>query len=163
MTQVTLEEPDVNASFELPEVQARGRSKSERDPPGGAGGWGACAAAGQPAPRPGSRDRASRRSRPWRLEFGQEGMGEWRLIRADCNRMPAAISYLRRPGDGEFRIFKIDVIRAQGGKVREVTTLDATLREAFGVPGGAPWVKRRGRAGDSSSPATPPSVRACGG
>ena len=40
---------------------------------------------------------------------------------------------------------------------------DDPLREAFGVPGGAPWVKRRGRAGDSSSPATLPSVRACGG
>jgi hypothetical protein len=29
--------------------------------------------------------------------FGEESMGEWRLIRADCNRMPAAISYVRRP------------------------------------------------------------------
>ena len=45
-------------------------------------------------------------------------MGEWRLIRADCNRMPAAISYVRRPGDSEFRVFKVDV-RAQDGKVRE--------------------------------------------
>lgn len=66
--------------------------------------------------------------------FGENSEGEWRLIRADCNRMPAAVSYLRRPGDSEFRIFKVDVIRVQDGKVREVTTFDASLREAFGVP-----------------------------
>jgi RNA polymerase sigma-70 factor (TIGR02960 family) len=66
--------------------------------------------------------------------FGDESEGEWRLIRADCNRMPAAVSYLRRPGDSEFRVFKVDVIRIQDGKVREVTTFDASLREALGVP-----------------------------
>jgi len=61
-------------------------------------------------------------------------MGEWRLIRADCNRMPAAISYVRRPGGSEFRDFKVDGIRGQDGKVREVTTFGVDLREAFGVP-----------------------------
>jgi RNA polymerase sigma-70 factor (ECF subfamily) len=48
--------------------------------------------------------------------------------------MPAAISYVRRPGDTEFRTFKVDVIRAQDGKVREVTSFGVDLREAFGVP-----------------------------
>jgi RNA polymerase sigma-70 factor (ECF subfamily) len=66
--------------------------------------------------------------------FGEKSTGEWRLIRADCNRMPAAISYVRRPGDTEFRTFKVDVIRAQDGKVREVTSFGVDLREAFGVP-----------------------------
>jgi ketosteroid isomerase-like protein len=61
-------------------------------------------------------------------------MGEWRLIRADCIRMPAAISYVQRPDDGEFRAFKVDVIHTQDGKVREVTTFGVDLREAFGVP-----------------------------
>jgi RNA polymerase sigma-70 factor (ECF subfamily) len=66
--------------------------------------------------------------------FGEGKIGDWRLIRADCNRMPATISYLRRPGDSEFRIFKVDVVRIQDGRIREVTTFDASLREAFGVP-----------------------------
>ena len=38
-------------------------------------------------------------------------MGEWRLVPTRANRMPAAASYLRRPGETEFRAFKIDVLR----------------------------------------------------
>jgi RNA polymerase sigma-70 factor (ECF subfamily) len=42
--------------------------------------------------------------------------------------------YVRRAGDSEFRAFKVDVIRAQDGRVREVTSFGVDLREAFGVP-----------------------------
>jgi RNA polymerase sigma-70 factor (TIGR02960 family) len=66
--------------------------------------------------------------------FGTESPGEWRLVPAWANRQPAALSYLRRPGDTKFRAFKIDVMRVLDGKVREVTTFDALLCAAFGLP-----------------------------
>jgi RNA polymerase sigma-70 factor (TIGR02960 family) len=65
--------------------------------------------------------------------FGPESMGDWRLVPTRANRLPAAASYLRRPGETEFRAFKIDVLRVQDGKIAEITTFDATLFEAFGL------------------------------
>ncbi|GLW09810.1 RNA polymerase sigma factor [Microtetraspora sp. NBRC 13810] len=61
-------------------------------------------------------------------------MGEWRLLPSGANRRPAALSYLRRPGDTEFRASKIDVIRVADGLIREVTTFDARFFAAFGMP-----------------------------
>jgi len=66
--------------------------------------------------------------------FGDEAMGEWRLVPAWANRQPAAVSYLRRPGDREFRAFKIDVLRVAAGLIAEITTFDASLIDAFGCP-----------------------------
>jgi RNA polymerase sigma-70 factor (TIGR02960 family) len=66
--------------------------------------------------------------------FGpEEAMGDWRLVPTRANRMPAAASYLRRPGETEFRAFKIDVLRVRDGRIAEITTFDATLFEAFGL------------------------------
>ena len=66
--------------------------------------------------------------------FGpEEAMGDWRVVPTRANRMPAAASYLRRPGETEFRAFKIDVLRVRDGKIAEITTFDATLFEAFGL------------------------------
>jgi len=62
------------------------------------------------------------------------GMGEWRLVPVWANRQPAAVSYLRRPGDTEFRAMKLDVLRIEGGLVKEITTFDTRLIEAFGLP-----------------------------
>jgi len=61
-------------------------------------------------------------------------MGEWRLVAAWANRHPAAVSYLRRPGDSEFRAFKIDVLRIRDGLIAEITTFMPTLAEMFGLP-----------------------------
>jgi RNA polymerase sigma-70 factor (ECF subfamily) len=61
-------------------------------------------------------------------------MGEWRLVPAWANRQPAAVSYLRRPGDTELRALKIDVLRIRDGLIHEITTFDASLVEAFGLP-----------------------------
>jgi len=66
--------------------------------------------------------------------FGSEAMGTWRLLPTSANRMPAAACYLRRWDDTEFRAFKLDVIRFDGALVAEVTTFDATLFPAFGLP-----------------------------
>ena len=62
------------------------------------------------------------------------GMGEWRLVPAWANRQPAAVSYVRGPGDAVFRALKIDVLRIEGGLVKEVTTFDTSLLDAFGLP-----------------------------
>ena len=61
-------------------------------------------------------------------------MGEWRLVAAWANRQPAAVSYLRRPGDSEFRAFKVDVLRIRDGLIAEITTFTPTLVESFGLP-----------------------------
>jgi RNA polymerase sigma-70 factor (ECF subfamily) len=60
-------------------------------------------------------------------------MGEWRLVPVRANRMPAAASYLRRPGDSRFRAFKLDVLRAEAGLIAEITTFNAGLFPAFGL------------------------------
>jgi hypothetical protein len=51
-----------------------------------------------------------------------------------ANRMPAAANYLKAHGDTEFRAFKCDVLRMEDGKIKEITTFDASLFEAFGLP-----------------------------
>jgi RNA polymerase sigma-70 factor (TIGR02960 family) len=66
--------------------------------------------------------------------FGVDRDGDWRLIPAYANRMPAAASYLRRPGDSKFRAFKLDVLRSEGGAIAEITTFGFRLFPAFGLP-----------------------------
>jgi RNA polymerase sigma-70 factor (TIGR02960 family) len=68
------------------------------------------------------------------ISDGLTGPGEWRLVTTSANRMPAAACYLREYGATEFRAFKIDVVRIEGGKVAEITTFDATLFPQFGLP-----------------------------
>ena len=89
--------------------------------------------------------------RPWLFEGVQamrelmanaEGTGEWRLVPTRANRMPTAASYLRQPGDTEFRAFKLDVLHVEGGRIAEVTTFDATLFPAFGLPPVHPGTQR---------------------
>jgi RNA polymerase sigma-70 factor (ECF subfamily) len=66
--------------------------------------------------------------------FGVDRMGDWRLVPTRANRMPAAASYLRRPGETEWRAFKFDILRCQAGGIAEITTFDSTLFEQFGLP-----------------------------
>jgi RNA polymerase sigma-70 factor (TIGR02960 family) len=68
------------------------------------------------------------------LEQGLTEPGEWRLLPTRANRQPAAASYLKAPGDTEFRAFKLDVLRPQGGRIAEITTFDTALFPAFGLP-----------------------------
>jgi RNA polymerase sigma-70 factor (TIGR02960 family) len=69
-----------------------------------------------------------------RQAFDDPNMGEWRLVPTRANRHPAAASYLRAPGDDTFRAFKLDVLRVANGRIAEITTFDATLFDAFGLP-----------------------------
>ncbi|GAA3959783.1 RNA polymerase subunit sigma-70 [Actinomadura viridis] len=66
--------------------------------------------------------------------FGEDREGDWRLLPTWANRMPAAASYLRRPGDSEFRAFKLDVLRVEHGRIVEITTFGTALFPAFGLP-----------------------------
>jgi RNA polymerase sigma-70 factor (ECF subfamily) len=66
--------------------------------------------------------------------FGLERDGDWRLVATAANRMPAAASYLRRPGDSTFRAFKVDVLRISGGAIAEITTFGPALFVASGLP-----------------------------
>jgi RNA polymerase sigma-70 factor (TIGR02960 family) len=68
------------------------------------------------------------------VEQGLTEPGEWRLVPTRANRMPAAASYLKALGDSEFRAFKVDVLRIEGGRIKEITTFDSALFEAFGLP-----------------------------
>jgi RNA polymerase sigma-70 factor (ECF subfamily) len=56
------------------------------------------------------------------------------LLPTSANRQPTAASYLRARGDTEFRAFKLDVLRIEGGLIAEITTFDARLFPAFGLP-----------------------------
>ena len=60
--------------------------------------------------------------------------GEWRLVPTMANRMPTAASYLRQPGDSEFRAFKFDVLRIADGRIVEITTFGVGLFPEFGLP-----------------------------
>jgi RNA polymerase sigma-70 factor (ECF subfamily) len=66
--------------------------------------------------------------------FGPDSDGDWRLVPTSANRMPTAASYLRRPGDSEFRAFKFDVLAVRGGRIAEITTFGPALFGAFGLP-----------------------------
>ena len=59
--------------------------------------------------------------------------GDWRLVPTSANRQPTAASYLRAHGDTEFRAFKFDVLRIEGGKIAEITTFGSELFPAFGL------------------------------
>lgn len=66
--------------------------------------------------------------------FGPDRDGDWLLLPTSANRMPTAASYLRRPGDTEFRAFKFDVLRVEGDVIAEVTTFGPAQFELFGLP-----------------------------
>jgi RNA polymerase sigma-70 factor (ECF subfamily) len=66
--------------------------------------------------------------------FGPERDGDWRLVPTMANRMPTAASYLRRPGDSEYRAFKFDVLRIVDGRIAEITTFGTELFPVFGLP-----------------------------
>jgi len=66
--------------------------------------------------------------------IGPDRDGEWRLLPTTANRMPAAGSYLLRPGDTVYRPFKLDVLRIEGGLIAEITTFGPALFADLGLP-----------------------------
>jgi hypothetical protein len=70
------------------------------------------------------RERLSARPSEW---SGSAGSEEERLLLEE-----GLTSSPRAAGDTEFRAFKFDVLRVEGGRIAEITTFDATLFPAFG-------------------------------
>lgn len=68
------------------------------------------------------------------LADGLKGPGEWRLVPTRANRQPTAATYLREWDDMVWRAFKFDVLRIEGGRIVEITTFNADLFPAFGLP-----------------------------
>ena len=66
--------------------------------------------------------------------FGPDRDGDWRMRATMANRLPAAASYLCRPGDTEFRAMKLDVLRVEDGLIAEITTFGPALFPHFGLP-----------------------------
>ncbi len=66
--------------------------------------------------------------------FGPDRDGDWRLLPTGVNRMPAAASYLRRPGDTSYRGLKLDVLRVEGDRIAEITTFGPEWFDALGLP-----------------------------
>lgn len=60
--------------------------------------------------------------------------GDWRLLPTVANRMPAAASYFKAPGDTVYRGFKMDVLRIADGRIAEITTFGWKLFPKFGLP-----------------------------
>jgi RNA polymerase sigma-70 factor (ECF subfamily) len=60
--------------------------------------------------------------------------GTWRLVPTSANRQPAAACYLQDPASGEFRAFKLDVLRLADGRISEITTFGPALFPAFDLP-----------------------------
>lgn len=66
--------------------------------------------------------------------FGPDRDGDWLLLPTSANRMAAAGSYLRRPGDSVSRPFKLDVLRIDGGVITEITTFGPAQFPDLGLP-----------------------------
>ena len=66
--------------------------------------------------------------------LGPNRDGEWRLVPTSANRLPAAASYLLRPGDSVWRAFKLDVLWVDDGKITEIMTFGYSRFPAFGLP-----------------------------
>lgn len=60
--------------------------------------------------------------------------GTWRLLPTAANRQPAAACYLLDPSSGEFKAFKVDVLRLVEGRISEITTFGPELFPEFGLP-----------------------------
>jgi RNA polymerase sigma-70 factor (ECF subfamily) len=60
--------------------------------------------------------------------------GSWRVLPTSANRQPAAACYLQDPESGQFRAFKLDVLRLGDGRIAEITTFGPALFPAFDLP-----------------------------
>ncbi|MFH8614048.1 RNA polymerase subunit sigma-70 [Streptomyces sp. NPDC017979] len=67
---------------------------------------------------------------------GSGAWGDWRSVPFAVNRQPAAVNYVRRPGEADFTAVNVDVLRIEDGLVAEITTFDPQL-----LPGIAPTLE----------------------
>ncbi|MEV3870096.1 RNA polymerase subunit sigma-70 [Streptomyces sp. NPDC049906] len=71
----------------------------------------------------------------WRPVYeGPDAWGGWRSAETVVNRQPAAVNYVRAPGDTAYRAVNIDVLRIEDGLIAEITTFGPELLPALGLP-----------------------------
>lgn len=66
--------------------------------------------------------------------FGADNPGDWRLVPVRANGQPAVANYVRAWGESEYRATTLDVLRIEAGELVEITTFDARVFAAFGLP-----------------------------
>jgi RNA polymerase sigma-70 factor (ECF subfamily) len=66
--------------------------------------------------------------------FGDPDWGEMRCVPVRANRQPAIAAYVRRAGDDTYRLFALDVLRLEHGRVAEIVTFSRKALDAFGLP-----------------------------
>ncbi|SHF16446.1 RNA polymerase sigma-70 factor, TIGR02960 family [Streptoalloteichus hindustanus] len=59
---------------------------------------------------------------------------EFRLLPTRANHQPAIAVYVRSPGEVEYRAFRLDVLRIEGGAIVEPVGFVPDLFPAFGLP-----------------------------
>jgi RNA polymerase sigma-70 factor (ECF subfamily) len=68
---------------------------------------------------------------------GGFGSDEWQNFRCTityANRQPAVAAYIRKPGDSEHRLFAVDMLRIQEGRVAEIITFSGDALASFDLP-----------------------------
>jgi RNA polymerase sigma-70 factor (ECF subfamily) len=66
--------------------------------------------------------------------FGTERFGQIRCIATRANLQPAIAAYVCVPGDTAFRALTIEVLRIEGGLVREIVLFLPDYFPLFGLP-----------------------------
>ena len=64
--------------------------------------------------------------------FGTEEFGDIRCLVTEANRQPAVAYYARKPGDGAYRPFALDVLRIEDDQITEIIAFPVSA--AFGLP-----------------------------
>jgi len=66
---------------------------------------------------------------------GPDYIGRFRMVPTAANGLPAVGSYVRSPGDDEYKAFAIGVLRVADGRITEISAFhDTALFPAFGLP-----------------------------
>ncbi len=63
--------------------------------------------------------------------YGSEAFGTLRCVLTQANGQPAVAAYVQTPGSDGYRPLALDVLRIEGGLVREIVTFDGQLFERF--------------------------------
>jgi RNA polymerase sigma-70 factor (ECF subfamily) len=66
--------------------------------------------------------------------FGSPDWGHMRCVATRANRQPAVAGYVRKPGDADYRLLAVDVLRIQDGAIADIVTFSGPALSSFGLP-----------------------------
>lgn len=70
--------------------------------------------------------------------FGSDAFGQFRCTLTRANAQPAVVNYVRTPGSDEFRLFAIDVLRIEDGRIADITGFSGSALKPFELPNTLP-------------------------